>query len=212
MPNDIAELFTAPRDFLKMNLLLMLGKPPTVKGIYNFTFEDMTEELNWTCSRRSKHWWKFDYNIHIWAVRWDESGRNGSAAFFLPYKADDLKRGTLPATAPLMLTAAMTGCTFGVARFNNRQIDVCHANYQTPEGRLDDGRLLRETAFCTSRFSDRDYRQQIKGSAVADVARQSVLGATIIGTNHPRQGWKIYAQQWENLNGTNHNYWDLIEL
>jgi len=211
MPNDIAELFTAPRDFLKMNLLVMLGNFPTVNGVYNFTFKDMTEEVDWACSRKSKHWWKYDYNIHIWAAMWSQ-GRNGSAAYFLPYEPNSLQRGTLPADASLMLTASMTGCTFGVARFNNRQIDVCHANYQTAEGRLDDDRLSRETAFCTSRFADHDYRQQIKGSAVADAARQSVLGATIIGTNHPRQGWKIYAQQWENLNGTNHNYWDLIEL
>jgi hypothetical protein len=210
--NNIAELFTAPRDFLKMNLLVMIGKVPTVGGVYNFTFKNQTNLDNWTCSRKSKHWWKYDYKIHVWEVRWDKKG-NSSAAYFLPYKPDSVQKGTLPADASLMLTAGMTGCTFGVARFKGGQIDVCHANYQIGD-RLDDKRMSQETAFCNKRFSDRDYRQQIKGSAVADVKRQGNLAATMIGTNHPRQGWKIYAQQWEILVTAvdAYNYLDLIEL
>ncbi len=217
MANDLGELFTAPRDFLKMNLLVMRGVLPTARGIYNFKITDMSgtdtpAQERWLCSRKSKHWWKRDYAIHVWEVRWDQTGSRGSAAYHLPYEPGTLRRGTLPSTAPLMLTAEMTGCTFGVARFGNGQIDVCHANYQTEEGHIDVDRLSRETAFCTSRFDDRRYRQQIRGRAVADIGRQAGLGATIIGTNHPRQGWKLYAQQWENLNGTDFSYHDLIDL
>ena len=211
--NNIAELFTAPRDFLKMNLLVMWGQSfPTVAGVYNFTFKNQTKLDDWTCSRKSKHWWKYDYKIHVWEVRWDETG-NGSAAYYLPYKANGVQKGTLPAGGPsLMLTAGMTGCTFGVARFKGGQIDVCHANYQKGD-HLDHQRISQETAFYNKRFSDRDYRQQIKGSAVTDVLHQSRLAATIIGTNHPRQGWKIYAQHWEKLDTIlGFNYLDLIEL
>jgi len=217
MAHDLGELFTAPRDFLKMNLLVMRGVLPTVAGIYQFTFTDMSgNDLpapeRCKSSRKSRYFWKSAHTIHVWDVRYDTTGSRGSAAYHLPYEPGTLRRGTLPSTAPLMLTSEMTGCTFGVARFNNGQIDICHANYQTKDGHIDVERLSRETAFCTRRFEDQNYRQQIRGAAVPNINRQASLGATIIGTNHPRQGWKIYAQQWENLNGTDFTYHDLIDL
>jgi len=60
MPGDISGLLTAPRDFLKMNLLCMRGVLPLAPGLYNFSFMDMTDAFGASCTRNSKHFWKKD--------------------------------------------------------------------------------------------------------------------------------------------------------
>jgi hypothetical protein len=112
----------------------------------------------------------------------------------------------------------MTGCTFGSVRYRSGAVEVCHANYQTDEGGIDEARMHRETAWCTKRIEQSQYREQIRGKAFrestprATTDRQARMGATIVGINNHTKGWTFYAQQWENLDGTNYNYIDLIEL
>lgn len=188
----------------------MLGNLPTVAGVHNFSFTDMTATMGYSCTRKSKYFWKSDRSVRVWGVRL--SPLDGSAAFHLPYAPNTLKRAILPHEATLMLTSEMTGCTFGVATYPNGAIEICHANYQSSDGQLDIARLSRETAWCSRRLEDRRYRETIKGKAVPDIVRQARLGATIVGVRSLQRGWTIYAQQWENLDGINFKYLDLIEL
>ena len=211
MPGDISGLLTAPRDFLKMNLLCMRGVLPLAPGLYNFSFMDMTDAFGASCTRKSKHFWKKDYSIRVWDVRGNSTTAPSTGAFLLPYEPNRIHRAVLPLDAPMMFTAEMTGCTFGVKRYRNGRTEVAHANYQTVDGMLDKTRLAQETAFCDAWVNDHRYRETIKGRAVPDLTRQARLGATIIGVNSVR-GWRFYAQQWENLDGTNFLYLDLIEL
>lgn len=121
-------------------------------------------------------------------------------------------RGSLPQEATLMFTSEMTGCTFGMATYRDGTVEICHANYQTKSGQLDTARLSRETAWCSKRLEDRRYRETVRGKAVPNLMRQARLGATMVGVRSLESGWTIYAQQWENLDGTNFKYRDLIKL
>nr|WP_314074217.1 hypothetical protein [uncultured Roseococcus sp.] len=207
--HDAGGLFTHPKEFLKANLLCMRGSLPTVAGVHNFSFSNVTAELGYTCSRKSKYFWKSDHSINVWDIR--HVARGGSAAFHLPYEPGQMKRAILPNEAMLMFTSEMTGCTFGMATYRDGTIEICHANYQTKNGHLDTARLSRETAWCAKRLEDHRYRETVRGRAVPNLARQARMGATVIGVRSPR-GWTVYAQQWENLDGTNFKYLDLIEL
>lgn len=218
MPHDdLSLLHTQPRDFLKMNLLVMRGILPTVAGMYNFQLTNQSstalpEQARFHASRKSKFFFKRDHEINVWVVRHVQGRGAGTAAFHLPYRPNSNQRAMLPNDAPLMFTSEMTGCTFGVARYRNGSVEVCHANYQTEEGRLDVGRLSQETAFCTSRLEDHRYRGEIRGRAMRDEDRQAAMGATIIGVNRPRSGWKLYAQLWENVRNGEMLYHELIEV
>lgn len=215
---SIETLFTSSRDFLKMNLIYMIGVMPLQAGVYNFKFTNATALHQNRCSRKSKHFWKGSHNITVWYAEIASAAESGSAAFYLPYEPNRMYRSALPSDAPLMLTASMTGCTFGMVQRRSGGIEVCHANYLSDNGQLDKDRMSRETSWCPIRLQDRDYREHIKGKAVVErdtvstLRRQSSLGATIVGSNAPGRGWTIYAQQWENLDGSNFIYHDLIQL
>src|ERR1700761_6324062 len=133
---DFGQFFTSPRDFLKMNLLYMRGQGQAVPGIYNFVFEDATAAYGAQCTRKSKHWWKSDYGINVWYV--SAGGNEGQTApvFWLPYAPNRVWRSALRNDAPFLLTASMTGCTFGAVKYRGGEVEVCHANYQTDDGRL----------------------------------------------------------------------------
>lgn len=215
---SIGSIFTTTREFLKMNLIYMMGAMPLRAGIYNFKFTDASEEHGNRCTRKSKHFWKGSHKIKVWYAALASERESGSAAFYLPYEPNRMFRSVLPSDAPLMLTASMTGCTFGLVQRSSGSIEVCHANYLTDNGQLDKDRLSRETSWCPIRFEDSHYREHIKGKPVVErdsfttLARQATLGATVVGSNAPGRGWNIYAQQWENIDGSNFIYHDLIDL
>jgi hypothetical protein len=209
---DLAQLFTAPRDFLKMNLLYMRGQGQPAPGIYNFVFEDATGNYGAQCTRKSKHWWKSNYDIRVWYVSADAHDGQTVPVFWLPYAPNQVWRSVLRSDAPFLLTASMTGCTFGAVKYRGGEVEVCHANYQTEDGGLDEGRMSRETAWCQKRLDQGRYRETLRGKAVREIDRQASMGATVVGVNSPKKGWTFYAQQWENLDGTNFNYHELIEL
>jgi hypothetical protein len=214
MPTDprLSGLFTDPREFLKMNLVLMRGVLPTASGPYGFRFEDATGGYGARCTRKSKHFWKSDYGINVWDVRLAGETAGGVPAFYLAYQPNQIRRAVVPDDTPFLLTAEMTGCTFGIAKRRNFPLEVCHANYQDGEGKLDTARLAHATSWCTSRLEDSRYRTRIRGKGVSDLTRQAGLGSTIVGVNFPKKGWQFYAQQWENKDGTNFEYHELIEL
>jgi hypothetical protein len=117
----------------------------------------------------------------------------------------------LPDGVALMLTAEMTGCTFGMATYPDGGVEICHANYQHDTLGLDKDLLAKATGWCPIRFDDHRYRETIQGQAVPDIARQARMGATIVGVRSLKR-WTVYAQQWENLDGTNFEFLDLIKL
>ena len=215
---SLEKLFTHSRDFLKMNLVYMIGVFPLKAGIYNFKFTNASDLHQNRCSRKSKHFWKGDHNITVWYASLASDSERGSAAFYLPYEPNSLHRSALPSDAPLLLTASMTGCTFGMVQYRGGSIEVCHANFLSDDGQLDKARLSRETSWCPIRLEDSHYREHIRGKPVIEqdsiktFRKQASLGATIIGSNKPGRGWNIYAQQWENKDGSNFIYHDLIEL
>ncbi len=144
--------------------------------------------MGYTCTRRSKYFWKNDRSVQVWDLR--HVDLRGSAVFHLPYETGQPKRAILPQEAMLMFTSEMTGCTFGMAIHRDDTVEICHANHQTKSGQ----------------------RETVRGKAEPDLMRQARLGATMVGVRSLESGWTIYAQQWENLDGTNFKYRDLIKL
>ncbi|MDB5306468.1 MAG: hypothetical protein JWO38_670 [Gemmataceae bacterium] len=131
--------------------------------------------------------------------------------FWLPFAPNEVWRSVLSKDAPFLLTAAMTGSTFGSVKYRGGEVEVCHANYQTEEGSLDEGCMARETARFQKRRDQKQSRERLHGKAVKKVDRQASMGATIVGVNNVKKGGTFYAQQWENLDGTNFNYRQRIE-
>ncbi|WP_426956842.1 hypothetical protein [Muricoccus radiodurans] len=210
MPS-IEGLFTNTREFLKQNLLIMLGTMPTTAGMHAFAFEDGAAAEQ-KASRKSKFFWKSDYDIQVWNVRWVQGNRGGVPAFWLPYAPNTKQRSIARKDAPFLLTASMTGCSFGAVDRPGLGLEVNHVNYQTMDGVLDESRMKGEIAHCTHRLHQDKYRERARGKAITDIGKQAVMGATVVGVNTPRGGWKLWAQQWENTDGVRYVYHELLDL
>jgi hypothetical protein len=214
---SIKNIFLSPRDFLKMNLIIMNGNGPSVADIYNFRAVNLTVELGDTCVRSSKFFWKSSYAITVWGI-WPPGGSlpfsqyETLPAFWLPYSPNTVHRAQVDSMAPFVLTASMTGCTFGTVTYKNGTTEICHANYQDDEsGQLDKGRMARETAFCKRTLTDTMYRERSRGKAIRDINKQAAMGATVVGVKASK-AWKFYAQQWECQDGSNYRYHKLLDV
>jgi hypothetical protein len=208
---DLSDFWLSPSEFLKKNLFYMRGNGKSVAGLYNFKFEDATQEYGARCRHKTEHWWQRDSDVRVWFVSADAEGGEKAPVFWLPYKENGICKAAIDQDAPFLFTASLTGCTFGSVMYNNGMVEVCHANFQTAEGTLDETRMSQETCWCQKRLEQKKYREKIYGSAVKDVNRQASMGATVVGVKG-KNNWTFYAQQWENLDGTNFNYFELIEL
>lgn len=211
------DLIASPYDFLKMNLVVMRGfNFPMVAGSEGFKAVDLKAENNARCTRPSKRFWKGDYtNLGVWGI-WHHLTPTPYAvdstfgAGWLPYAPNTLQKAVLDDTDRIMLTAAMTGCSFGAVTFSSGQTQVCHVNFQTDD-MLDTNSMAAAMLYFTRKLDQSRYRETIRGKRVA-LERQGQMGATVIGVNEG--GWTFYAQQWELVDGMNdiYNYYELIRL
>lgn len=186
----LEQMFLAPRDFLKMNLLYLTGPLPSVRGLYHFSYEPVAGTY---CQREPGFLPKERHPTRVWHVRWvPRSARNGVPAYFLPCLPGQVTRGILPRDGQFMLAASQAGSVFGVARYRYGMIEVCQAG---ADGQGGDARMGRETAWCGARLT-----------------AEGPLATTIIGVNNARQGWQFHAQRWEKRNALLFQYHDLITL
>lgn len=191
----LEQLFLAPRDFLRGNLLFMVGTLPQIKGIHYFTYEPA---MGASCALRARPSARQPYPIRVWYLRLSRASARGAfPAYFLPCQPQPMIRGMLPSSEQFALTASPPGAQFGVARYHGGATEICLGS-----GQMDPQRMAREMAWCATRLN----------SAGSGLALQERWGATIIGINMPRRGWYFHAQQWENLDGTHFRYHGLIEL
>lgn len=216
MSEDISTgLLTNTREFLKHNLLIMVGSLPNAKGTYSFTIEEID---GCTAIRHSKFRWKSDYNINVWGLRHSRS-QTKLQACLLPYQPNSTRTAILDNKESLMFTAGMTGCTFGYTRIPGGKVQVLHANFVDNDGKLDKVALSATTSHCHGRLQDHDYRETMSVPgilgrhrvAVTDVARQASMAATVIGSRASGGEWRFFAQRYEVV-GTRHVYLDLLEL
>jgi hypothetical protein len=184
----LEQMFLAPLDFLKMNLLCLSGPLPTLRGVYHFSYEPAVGTF---CQRRPGFLARERYPTRVWHVRLVPRGaRNGVPAFFLPDGPGQTLRGILPRDVQFMLGGSQAGSVFGVARYRQGAVEVCQAHHA--DG---DDRMGRETAWCGARL-----------------AGEGALATTILGVNNPRLGWQFHAQRWERRNALLLHYQDLITL
>jgi len=189
----IEQMFLAPRDFLKMNLVYMIGTLPAVQGVFHFSYEPAPGTH---CLPRIGLLARERYPARVWHLRLvPRSARHSVVAYFLPCSPGRLVRGVLPKDGQFMLAAGLPGSTFGAARYLHGAVEVCHASYRDAGGAPDFGRTARETAWCSARLHG-----------------QAPLATTVFGVNHARQCWQFHAQRWERQNAVLFNYCDLITL
>lgn len=186
----LEQMFLAPRDFLKMNLLHLVGPLPSVRGLYHFSYEPAPGTH---CQRQPGFLPKERHPTRVWHVRLvPRMARNAVPVYFLPCIPGQLTRGLLPREGQFMLAASQAGSVFGVARYRSGMIEVCQA---AADGEAGGARVARETAWCG-----------------AQLAVRPPLASTIIGVNNARQGWQFHAQRWEHRNALLLHYHDLITL
>ncbi|MBX9748327.1 MAG: hypothetical protein K5Q68_01810 [Roseococcus sp.] len=186
----LEQMFLAPRDFLKMNLLYLIGTLPSVRGVYHFSYEPAPGTF---CQRQPGFLAKERHPTRVWHVRLVPRWARGAVpAYFLPCIPGQLSRGVLPRDGQFMLAASQPGSVFGVARYRHGMIEACHAG---ADGQAGGARMGRETAWCSARL-----------------AGEAPLASSIIGVNNARQGWQFHAQRWEKRNALLFHYHDLITL
>lgn len=186
-------MFAARRDFLKMDLLDLIGPRPSVRDLYHFSYEPATGTC---CQRQPCFLPKERYPTRASRVRLaSRSARSGVQAFFPPGLPGQLTQAVLPRDGQFMLAASHAGSIFGVARYRCGPVEVCHANHGGGDGLAGDPRMGRETARCGARL-----------------AAEGPLANTIIGVNNARQGWQFHAQRWERRNAPLFHYQDIITL
>jgi hypothetical protein len=189
----LEQMFLAPRDFLRMNLLYMIGVLPTVRGVYHFSYEPAPAI---PCQRHLGFLSRERYPTRVWYVRLvPRSARNAVPAYFLPCLPGQMVRSVMPRDGHFMLAAGTPVSTFGAARYRYGPVEVCHANHQGSDGEPDVVRIARETAWCAARL-----------------VGQAPLATTVVGVNNARQGWQFYAQRWAKLNAALFSYHDLVSL
>lgn len=185
----LEQMFLAPRDFLKLNLLYLLGPLPRLRGVYHFSYELAAGAF---CQRQPGFLARERYPTRVWYVRQvPRHARNGVPAYFLPCLSGQMPRAVLPRDVQFMLATSEPGSVFGVARYRQGAVEVCQASH--PGG--DDGRMGRETAWCAARL-----------------AAEGPLATTILGVNNARLGWQFHAQRWEKRNALLFHYQDLVTL
>lgn len=184
----LEQMSLAPLDFLKQNLLCLVGPMPNLRGIYHFSYEPAPASH---CQREPGFLARERYPTRVWHVRLvPRAARSGFPAFFLPALPGQMSRSLLPRDAQFLLAETPPGCVFGVARYRQGGVEACQAGLLS-----DPVRLARETAWCSTRLTP--------GGALA---------TTILGVNHPRQGWQFHAQRWEKRNPLLFHYQELVTL
>lgn len=213
---DLSQLFLNPREFLQKNLLVMDTSPTGVCAsqtpvLGNFTIASDSRYDN--VKRRSKWFWKRDYNINVLKVSWKgDSGSSTVPGIWLPYEANQTRTANLPSHVPFMFTAPLSGCTFALSTYSNGSARVAHANYQTSEGEIDHGRIKSGVASFGKSVHRDSYRTSVRGKPVAP-ERHAGLLMTVIGANDLKGGWKFYGQQYElNLMDGTAEFLDLHDL
>lgn len=197
---DLSQLFLNPREFLKKNLLVMDTSPSGVCGsqtpvLGNFTIAADSRYDN--VKRRSKWFWKRDYDINVLKVSWKgETGDGTVPGIWLPYEANQTRTANLPSHVPFMFTAPLSGCTFALSTYSNGSARVAHANYQTDEGEIDHARIASGVASFGKSVHRENYRTKVRGKPAAP-ERHAGLLMTVIGANDVKSGWKFYGQQYE---------------
>lgn len=185
----LEQMFLAPRDFLKLNLLCLVGPLPTLRGVYHFSYEPAAGAF---CHRQPGFLARERYPTRVWYVRQvSRSARNGVPAYFLPCLPGQMPRSVLPRDVQFMLAAGQPGSIFGVARYRQGVVEVCQAGHSGENG----DRMGRETAWCAARLS-----------------AAGPLATTILGVNNARLGWQFHAQRWEKRNALLFHYQELITL